>query len=530
MAARLRAIRSRGGRVVVIDPRRTETADLAGEHLAIRPGADALLFAAMLQVIFAERLVRQGHLEGVTRNVERLGELVRDLSPEEVAARVGIEAQAIRTLARDFAGAERAACYGRIGMCTQEDGTLASWLGLALNLLTRHLDVAGGMMFPSPAVDAVGIMSRLGKRGSYDRWRSRVRQLPEFGGEVPVAALADEIEQEGRGKVRALVTVAGNPALSAPNGRRLDRAFGTLEHVVAIDPYLNETTRHAHILLPPAPPLARGHYDLALYVFAVRNVAKYAAPAVPRLPSERHDWEILAGLSARLFAPRGLRRAAAAALGALRPERLLDVLLRLGPYRLSLAALRNHPHGVDLGPLQPGRLAARIGTSDRLADLAPPALVRDARRRLRPGIAPAPGDRLELIGRRQLRGNNSWMHNAPVLVRASRRCTLLIHPTDAASRSLVDGDLARLASDAGAIVVPVEVTDAVRPGVVCLPHGWGHDRGGTRLTTASAEAGASVNDITSDARLDSMSGNAAFSGTAVTVQRAGSLGQAAPAQ
>jgi anaerobic selenocysteine-containing dehydrogenase len=529
MKGRLRAIRDRGGRVVVVDPRRTETAAIANQHVAIRPGTDALLLAAMLHVVFAEGWVRLGRFEGAVqavKNVDALAAFVREFPPERVARRTGVAAEITRQLAGDFTRATRAACYGRVGLCTQVHGTLASWLVQALNLVTGHLDEVGGMMLTTPAVDAVAILSRLGLRGTYDRWRSRARHLPEFSGEFPVATLADEIEMGGPGRVRALVTIAGNPVLSAPNGRRLDRALGTLEHIVSIDGYLNETTRHAHVLLPPASPLSRAHYDLALYAFSVRNVAKYSEPVIPRKASERLDWEIVTGLAGRIFVRRPFRRLALLAARTLRPERIVDALLRLGPHRLTLATLRQFPHGVDLGPLEPGRFRDRIATPDRLADAAPDDFVREARAQLAAEADKAdeaghetPGQ-LRLIGRRQLRDNNSWMHNSRRLVKGPPRCTLLVHPTDAASRHLADGDFARLGSDTGAVIVPVEVTDAMLAGVVSLPHGWGHDRAGTRLGVAREHAGASINDVTSDVHLDTLSGNAGFNGLAVTLRRA----------
>src|SRR5580704_1567389 len=355
MKSRLLAIRNRGGRVVVVDPRRTETAEIADAHIAIRPGTDALLLAAMLHEVFTQGWVRLGRFKGRAKNVDALATFVRELSPERVARRTGVPAEITRRLAGDLAHTTRAACYGRVGLCTQRYGTLAAWLMQALNLVTGHLDEVGGMMLTTPAVDAVAILSRLGLRGTYDRWRSRARHLPEFAGELPVATLADEIEIGGPGRVRALITVAGNPVLSAPNGRRLDRALGAVEHVVSIDGYLNETTRHAHVLLPPAPPLSRPHYDLALYAFSVRTVAKYSDPVIPRKASERLDWEILAELAVRVFLPRPLRRLGAVAARGLRPERIVDVLLRVGPHPLTLEKLRRSPHGVDLGPLEPGR-------------------------------------------------------------------------------------------------------------------------------------------------------------------------------
>jgi anaerobic selenocysteine-containing dehydrogenase len=520
MKRRLGAIRRRGGRVVVVDPRRTETAAIADEHVGIRPGTDALLLAAMLHVVFAEGWVRLGRLDGRVKNLDALAGLVQELSPERVARRVGVLPDITRRLASEFALTSKAACYGRVGICTQRYGTLASWLVQALNLVTGHLDEIGGMMLTTPAVDAVAILSRIGLRGTYDRWRSRARQLPEFGGDLPVAALADEIGISGPGQVRALITVAGNPVLSAPNGRRLDRALASLEHVVSIDGYLNETTRRAHVILPPAPPLARPHYDLALYAFSVRNIAKFSEPVVPRKPSERLDWEIVTELAGRLFVPRSARRLVLWAAGGLRPERLVDVLLRIGPHRLSLAKLRRFPHGVDLGPLEPGRFPSRIATADRMADVAPAEFITEARARLLAEVDHDSTGELLLIGRRQVRDNNSWMHNARRLVNGPPRCTLLVHPIDAASRQLATGDFGRLASEAGAVLVPIEVTEAMRPGVVSLPHGWGHAQDGTRLDTAREHPGVSSNDVTSDTYLDTLSGNAAFNGLSVTLQRA----------
>jgi anaerobic selenocysteine-containing dehydrogenase len=519
MKARLLAIRARGGTVVSIDPRATETAAIASEHVAIRPGTDALLFAAMLQVIFAEGLVRLGRFQTAVKNLEALVAFAAELPPERVAHRTGVPVSVIRRLARDFAAAKKAACYGRVGLCTQRYGTLAVWLLQALNLVTGHLDEAGGMMFTTPAVDAVRIMSQLGMRGSSGRWHSRARGLPEFGGELPVATLADEIEATGPGRVRGLVTIAGNPVLSSPNGRRLDRALAALDHVVSIDGYLNETTRHAQVILPPAPPLSRPHYDLALYAFSVRNVAKYSEPVIPRQPRERLDWEIVSELAVRLLVTPPFRRPALAVARLLRPERIVDGLLRISPRHLTLDTIKRSPHGMDLGPLEPGRLAGQVATPDRLIDLAPDDFLRDARSQL---LADAECDNedMVLIGRRQLRDKNSWMHNCNRLVKGPPRCTLLMHPTDATSRSLIDGDFACITSPSGHIVARVEISDGIRPGVVSLPHGWGHDRPGARLAVARQHAGVSANDITSHLYLDTLSGNAAFNGLPVSVHRA----------
>ncbi|MBN8609020.1 MAG: molybdopterin-dependent oxidoreductase [Deltaproteobacteria bacterium] len=519
MKRRIRAIRERGGKVVVIDPRRTETAEVADEHVFVRPGTDAFLVLAMLHVIFEERLERVGRLRDHVAGLERLRALSRAFAPSRVAERTGVSAETIARLARAFSAARTSVAYGRIGTCTQEHGTLASWLLVALNVVCGRLDEVGGAMFATPAVDPMEVLRIVGMSKGYDRWRSRVRGLPELMGEIPVATLADEIETSGPGQVRALLTFAGNPALSAPNGPRLERALATLEHVVCVDAFLNETTRHAHVILPPVSPLQRAHYDLALHVFSVRNAAKYVPPVFPRGENERHDWEIMAHLTAGLVVPRGLRRASLAAL--LRgPDAVVDAGLRAGPYglsrrdgpRLSLKVLRDHPHGFDLGPLEP-RLPSRLYTRDRKVDLAPELFVREARALEARLSEAAPS--LVLIGRRHLRSNNSWLHNASKMVKGPRRCTLLVHPDDARTHGLRDGYEAELRTRVGRIVVPVEISDEVMRGVVSLPHGWGHTREGTRMSVASEHAGVSVNDVTDETFLDRLSGNAGFSGVPI---------------
>jgi anaerobic selenocysteine-containing dehydrogenase len=518
MRRRLKAIRGRGGRVVVVDPRRTETAIVADEHIPIRPGTDALLFAAMLNIIFEEGLMQHHALRDRVRHVDVLADAVRDLPPERTAQATGVPAATVRRLAIEFATTDRAAGYGRVGLCAQRHGTLACWLLQALNLVTGHLDRVGGMMFTTPAVNVIGLLSALGLGGAFDRWRSRVRRLPEFGGDLPIAALADEIETAGEGRVRGLLTMAGNPVLSAPNGRRLDGALSTLDFMVSIDPYLNETTRHAHVILPPAPPLSRGHYPLPLYAFSVRNIAKYSAAVIQRKAHERHDWEILSELAGRLFVPPPLHTAASRCLRAFTPERLVNALLRIGPYGLSLGVLRRSPHGLDLGALQPGCLTAQLESADQYVDIAPASFVSQARALLAAEADRDPGSDLVLIGRRQGLSNNSWMHNIQRSMRGPERFTLQVHPDDARARGLCTGARARLESSCGAITVPIEVTTAMMQGVVSLPHGWGHHRAGMRLSVAAQHAGASINDVTSEGLCDTLSGNAAFNGVAVKVQ------------
>ena len=529
MNRRLEEIRKRGGKVVLIDPRHNETARFADRHLFIRPGADVLLLLALLHVIFEEKLTRPAPF---TKGVETVASLVTEFPPERVAEITGIESDQIRTVAREFATAESAVCYGRIGLSTQEFGGVCQWLINVLNIVTGNLDRPGGAMFTLPAFDPVSAPESVAARGSFARWHSRVRKLPEFSGELPVAALAEEILTEGDGQVKALVTLAGNPVLSTPNGRELDRALTSLEFMVSIDCYINETTRHAHIILPPTSPLERAHYDLAFHLLAVRNTAKFSPPLFERSAETRHDWEILLELETRMkhggFVG-GVKRKLAKRF--LTPERILDLGLRFGPYGarlnpfskgLTLRKVRKAVHGIDLGPLTPC-LPGRLRTRDKQIDVAPEVLVKDVERvktRFLNEAAIDSNGHLLLIGRRQLRSNNSWMHNSERLVKENPLkplCTVLMHPTDAANRDLLNGQKVVVRSRVGSIVLPVEITDEIMRGVVSIPHGWGHDRTGNQQTVAQQHAGASINDLTDQQAVDALCGTAAFNGTAVSV-------------
>lgn len=567
--ARIAAIRARGGRVYLLDPRRTETAAKVDRHWFIRPGSDVFLLAAMIHTLFDEDRVHLGRLAGFTDGVETLSAALSCFTPEAASTVTGIAAAEIRSLAREFAGADRAICYGRIGSCLQDFGGLTNWLITALNVLTGNLDREGGVMFTHPAIDIVGMAAASAfTRGSYDRYRSRVRGLPEFMGELPVAVLAEEMLTPGPGQIRGLVTLAGNPVLSTPDGRRMERALTGLEFMVSIDPYLNETTRHAHLILPPAGPLEREHYGLALNAVAVRNVAKYSPPLWSAAADSRQDWQILLALAARLGPRNAVERAGwrllAAAIGRLGVDGLLDLLLHAGPYGrlpsgleaaadalrdllagnagggrlarvlaalparrigllpalraqapfsdtrrgLDLATLKAHPHGIDLGPLRPG-LPEKLCTPNRLIRLAPPLLLADLPRALARIGGPPPGG-LVLIGRRHLRSNNSWMHTARRLVKGPARCTLLLNPRDAAAAGLAQGQMTRVESTVGSIELPAEITPDIMPGVVCVPHGYGHHRPGTRLTVASRlSPGVSLNDLTDALRVDPLTGVAA---------------------
>ena len=545
---RLRALRARGGKLVVVDPRRSRTAEAADEHHPIRPGTDALLLFALVHVLFAEDLAAPGRLAGLTDGIDEVETLARPFTPEAVAAACGIGADTIRRMARELAAAESAAVYGRIGTTTQEFGTLASWLVDVLNVLTGNLDRPGGAMFPRAAAGQRNSSGEPGRgRGvTIGRWRSRVRGLPESYGELPAAALAEEIETPGDGRVRALVTLAGNPARSTPNSARLERALETLDLYVAIDIYVNETTRHADVILPAPSPLHRSHYDLALYQLAVRNVVNYSPPVLAADPALPDEWVTLLRLAAvaagqpvpddvepfdRLVAGELIRREASDPHSPLHgreiddllaeveprrgPERLLDLLLRAGPYDLTLADLEAAPHGIDLGPLEP-RLPDVLRTPSGRIELAPAPIVADVAR-LQAALGRVPNGELLLVGRRQLRSNNSWMHNLELLVSGPERCTLQVHPDDAVRLGLHDGATARVAGRAGELEAPVELTDAVMPGVVSLPHGWGHDAPGARLGVAGAHAGVNANLVADEELLDALSGNAVLNGIPVAV-------------
>ncbi len=526
---RLKALRERGGKLVVVDPKRSRTAELADEHHAIRPGTDALLLFALVNVLFAESRVAIGDLP--VNGVDEVRALAEPFTPEAVAGATGLAAHDIRRMARELAAAERAAVYGRIGTTTQEFGTLASWLIDVLNVLTGNLDRPGGAMFPLAAAGQPN--SRPSKRRGFrtGRWHSRVRNLPEVIGELPVATLADEILTPGEGQVRALITVCGNPCLSAPNSGRLEEALPQLDFMVSLDVYLNETSRHADVILPGPTPLERPHYDLALYQLAVRNVANWTPAALPTdVPQE---WQTLLRLTGivmgmgpsadlaaldELVAGELARKSGVPVGDRTGPERLLDIMLRSGPYDLTLADLEAAPHGVDLGPLRP-RLPDILGTPSGRIELTPQEITVDVPRLVAALDRPEPG--LVLIGRRQLSSNNSWMHNLEPLVRGQNRCTAQLHPTDAARLGLIDGGIAVVRSRAGKIEVPVEVTDAIRPGVVSIPHGWGHDVDGTRADVARAHAGVNSNLLADDQLLDALSGTAALNGIPVEIEPVG---------
>ncbi|HWS36200.1 MAG TPA: molybdopterin oxidoreductase family protein [Actinoplanes sp.] len=530
---RLKALRARGGKFVVVDPRRTRTAEAASDYIPIFPGTDALLLFAIVQTLFAEGLTDLGDISGHVVGVHEVRALATDFTPELVSDISGISPDRIRSLARDLATAPSAAVYGRIGTCTVEFGTLTSWLIDVINILTGNLDRPGGVMFPLAAHTSG--QARPGKGFRTGRWHSRVRGLPEVKGELPVATLADEIETPGDEQVRALITIAGNPVLSTPNSARLDRALSGLDFMVSVDPYRNETTRHANVVLPPTDSVRKGHYDFAFLTLSVRNFAAYSPPVLPPDRSVPDECDVLAHLSLILsgqphddpavFHDHLLRQALkrmpnldpADVTGDHPAERLLDVALRGGAYALSLQQLVDAPHGIDLGPLQP-RIPAALRTASGKVELCAPPLAAETARLL--ASLNRRRDDMVLIGRRHLRSNNSWMHNVPALVKGRSRCTLQVNPADATRLALTDGTLAEVTSRAGTLTATVEVTPAVMPGVASLPHGWGHNLPGVRLSVATANPGVNSNILTDELVIDPLSGNSVLNGIPITIKPA----------
>ena len=510
---RIKDLTARGGKLVVIDPRHTETAQLASEHLGIQPTTDALFLAALLNIIMQEKLHRVDELSLNITGLDKVQAKLADITPERVAATVGIAAEDIERIAREFAAAKRAVCYGRMGVSTQAFGTLNHWLIQLLNLVTANFNAEGGVLFTHPAVNDFAT-TRPGKLG---RFKSRVSGKPEFNGELPVTALAEEILTPGDGQIRALFTCAGNPVLSTPNGRQLDEALASLDFMVSLDPYLNETTRHADVILPPTSPLEHDHYDLAFLALSVRNIARFSDAVLDKPADALHDWEIFTRLGEKVAALQGHDTREQYP-----PAEMIDKLLQAGNYSpdsghpaaLSLEKLRANPSGIDLGPLQPSA-PERIQTPEHTINCAIPEFMDDMDRALSL-LDQQP--QLRLIGRRHLRSNNSWMHNYQRLVKGKDRSQLLMHPDDMRAHKISNGDTVSVKSRVGEVTTSVEASEDMTPGVVCLPHGFGHQRAGVKLSVASQLDGVSLNDLTDDKAGDPLSGNAELSGVPVEVR------------
>jgi anaerobic selenocysteine-containing dehydrogenase len=536
---RMEAIQARGGKVVVVDPRRSKTAEHADEHVFNRPSTDAHLLLGIVATLFDEDLVDCGTVADWVSGIDEMAAVARDFAPEVVAPVCGVDAATIRRLARELAAAPTAAVYGRIGTCTQEFGTLASWLIDVVNVLTGNLDRSGGAMFTTPVAGGPTTSGTPGKgKGTtLGKFRSRVSGLPGALGELPAVAMAEEILTPGEGQVRAMITVAGNPVLSTPNAAQLDTALASLEFMVSVDIYVNETTRHADVILPPPGPLQRPHFDAALYRLAIRNVANWSEPTFPVDEGALEEWEILCKLAlimqgagadadvslvddvvAKTMARSLDDDEKAAALDARRgPARLVDIMLRTGPFDgMSLDVLLENPHGVDMGALEP-RVPGMLRTQSGRIELAPQPLVDDVERLRAATGRLSDHDSFVLVGRRDLRSNNLWMHNLEVLVKGKPRCTLHVHPDDASRLGLTNGGSAKVASRVHAVEVPVEITDGIMKGVVSIPHGWGHDIEGVVMGIARRHAGVNANLLTDDRHFDALSGNAAVNGVPVTV-------------
>ena len=524
---RLKSIVKRDGKVVLIDPRRTESAKLASEHHFIRPGTDVFLLAAILNSLLQNDAVKPGRLNEFTKGLDQLRSAVTEFTSQNISEITGIDSATIESIANEFAAAKRAVVYGRMGVSTQPHGGLCHWFINAINLVTGNLDRTGGQMFASPAVSLVG---KSGTENEFGRWKSRVRGLPEFEGDLPVAVLAEEILTPGKGQIKALITSSGNPVLSTPNGVQLERALEQLDFYVAHDIYINETTRHADLILPSPSGLETDHYDFIFLAVAVRNVAKYSPQIFAPAEGSMYDWQILKELSLRLM-PKG-KMFQKALLRWLTPDRLLDLGLKAGPYGLakswfkglSLKQLKANPNGIDLGELKPV-LPKGLRTSDRKINAAPQAYVDHLDRELLPQLKSETGVRqtaavndFALIGRRHLRSNNSWMHNSQRLVKGADRCTLMMNPADAEKLNLADGSVVTITSGVGSVKAPLEITDEIMPGVVSLPHGYGHHRPKTKLSVATQHAGVSINDLTDDKIVDNLTGNAAFSAQTVRIE------------
>ena len=511
---RLKDLKSRGGKLVVVDPRRTETAELASEHLFIRPGSDAAFLLAMIHVLFRDDLVAPGPLGDFTDGLDEVAAAVSELSPDWAAPLTGIEADDIVRIAHELAEAEAGICYGRMGVSTQAYGALCQWAIQVINVATGHLDKPGGSLFTRPAMDQVVNTNP----GGFGRFASRGRGLPEFNYELPAATMVDEIRTEGEGQIRLMFTGAGNPVLSTPNGRALDEALEEVDFMISVDPALNETTRHADVILPPTSPLEHDHYDIAFHNLAIRNTARYSPAVFDKPEGAMHDWEIFSELGARVAARLNLEP-----MPTYPPDRMVDAALKSGPYgehtdwQLSIDKLKAHPSGIDLGPLEPS-CPERLQTPNQRIQLAIPEVLADIERFVKD--TDVAGDHYRLIGRRHVRDNNSWMHNHHRLMKGKPRCQLLMHPDDVAKEGWQSGMVVTIASRVGAIDAELAASDEMMPGVVSLPHGYGHGLAGTRGEVASRHAGVSCNDITDEQFVDQLSGNAAVNGVSVRLSAA----------
>jgi anaerobic selenocysteine-containing dehydrogenase len=510
---KIKSIQKRGGKVINIDPRFTETSKISSQHLYINPGKDALFLLSLLHVIFDQGIEEKTHLSNYLKGLEEIKEIVKEYSPKKTALLIGIDSLEIQKIAKDFMNSKTAVCYGRMGVSTQEYGGICQWLINVLNIVTNNMDKVGGAMFTKPAIDLVYMTGIQGKVGNFDRYRSRVHNLPEYSGELPVATLADEILTEGDGQIKMFICTAGNPVLSAPNGKKMEKALEKLDFMVSIDIYLNETSKYANIILPTTNGLETLHYDLVFHQLAIRNTAKLSEILFEKDENQKHDWEILNELTERITEKKN----------SLTPEMMLDNMFQYSPYKeanLSVNKLKENPNGIDLGSLQP-LLIKRIFTVDKKINVSPQIFIDDLKRLDKELYKDTKEEETKypfaLIGRRHLRNNNSWMHNSKLLMKGKNRCTVLMSSKDANNLSITDHQKIKIISNVGSIELPVEISDEMKEGVLSIPHGFGHNRNGTKIKLAEENAGESINDLTDDNKIDKLTGNANFSGTRVKV-------------
>ena len=510
---KIKNIQKRGGEVINIDPRYTETSKISSNHFFINPGKDALLLLSLLYVIFEQGVDEKTHLSNHLKGLNEIKEIVKKYPPQKTASIIGIDDFEIQKIAKDFINSETAVCYGRMGVSTQEFGGVCQWLINVINIVTNNMDKVGGAMFTKPAIDLVFMTGMQGKVGNFDRYRSRVHDLPEYSGELPVATLADEMLVKGEGQIKMLICTAGNPVLSTPNGKKLEKALEELDYMVSIDIYLNETSKYANIILPSTNGLETLHYDLVFHQLAIRNTAKLSEVLFEKDDNQKHDWQILNELTERITGNKN----------SLTPEKMLDSMFQFSSYKdanLSVKKLKDNPSGLDLGALQP-HLTKRIFTTDKKINISPKFFIDDLKRLDQELFNVVDEDKINypfaLIGRRHLRNNNSWMHNSELLMKGKNRCTVLMSSKDANNLSITNHQQIRIISNVGSIELPVEISDEMKEGVLSIPHGFGHNREGTKIKLAEENAGESINDITDDQKIDRLTGNANFSGTRVKV-------------
>jgi len=510
---KIKNIQKRGGEVINIDPRYTETSKISSDHFFINPGKDALLLLSLLNVIFEQGIDEKTHLSSHLKGLEEIKEIIKQYPPQKTAAIIGIDSLEIQKIAKNFMNSKTAVCYGRMGVSTQEFGGICQWLINVINIVTNNMDKAGGAMFTKAAIDLVFMTGMQGKVGNFDRYRSRVHDLPEYSGELPVATLADEMIVEGEGQIKMLICTAGNPVLSTPNGKKLEKALEGLDFMVSIDIYLNETSKYANIILPSTNGLETLHYDLVFHQLAIRNTAKLSEVLFEKDENQKHDWQILNELTERITGKKN----------PLTPEMMLDNMFKFSPYKaanLSVKKLKENPSGIDLGALQP-LLTKRIFTQDKKINISPKFFIDDLKRLDKELFNTNGEDKTNypfaLIGRRHLRNNNSWMHNSKLLMKGKNRCTVLMCPKDANNLSITNHQKIRITSNVGSIELPVEISDEMKEGVLSIPHGFGHNRQGTKIKLAEENAGESINDLTDDYNIDKLTGNVNFSGTRVKV-------------